>query len=227
MFSVIRSAALFSALALTTLQAHAGGVALGATRIIYTQGAPQVSLPVNNTDEKARFLIQSWVEDASGKKSSDFSVTPPLFAIEPKKENTLRISYTSARTLPTDRETLYWFNSKAIPQSSEDTRSMNTLQIASLSRIKLFVRPEGLQPKSVDAPQSLRFSRAGADLVIHNPTPYHITLVSLKDGGKDLPNTMVAPMSEARVKSPSPGTITFSTINDYGAITPSVTGQMK
>ncbi|ELE9247829.1 fimbria/pilus periplasmic chaperone [Enterobacter kobei] len=227
MLSAFRSGALLCALALTSLQAHAGGVALGATRIVYPQGSAQVSLPVNNTDDKARFLIQSWVEDSSGKKSSDFSVTPPLFAIEPEKENTLRISYTSPRALPTDRETLYWFNSKAIPQSSPETRGMNTLQVASLSRIKLFVRPEGLEPKPDLAPEQLRFSRSAGKLVIHNPTPYHITLVKLKDGAASLPNTMVAPKSEVSVDSSGSGAITFSTINDYGATTPVATGQMK
>ncbi|MGK3194895.1 fimbria/pilus periplasmic chaperone, partial [Enterobacter soli] len=110
MLSLLRIAALVSLTTLSSFQASAGGVALGATRIVYPQGSAQVSLPVNNTDEKARFLIQSWVEDANNKKTSDFSVTPPLFAIQPQKENTLRISYTGSKSLPTDRETLYWFN---------------------------------------------------------------------------------------------------------------------
>ncbi|HHA2288280.1 TPA: fimbria/pilus periplasmic chaperone [Enterobacter asburiae] len=227
MLTLLRIAALASLTAFSSFQASAGGVALGATRIVYPQGAPQVSLPVNNTDEKARFLIQSWVEDAAGKKTRDFSVTPPLFAIEPQKENTLRISHTGSTPLPADRETLYWFNSKAIPQASEETRSMNTLQVASLSRIKLFVRPAGLQPKPIEAPEKLRFSRSAGELVIHNPTPYHITLVSLKDGAAELPNTMVAPMSREAVKSPGSGPVTFRTINDYGAMTDTATGQMQ
>ncbi|MFZ5210258.1 fimbria/pilus periplasmic chaperone [Enterobacter kobei] len=212
---------------LSSFQASAGGVALGATRIVYPQGSAQVSLPVNNTDEKARFLIQSWVEDANNKKTSDFSVTPPLFAIQPQKENTLRISYTGSKSLPTDRETLYWFNSKAIPQASEELRNMNTLQVASLSRIKLFVRPAGLQPKPIEAPEKLRFSRSSGELVIHNPTPYYITLVSLKDGTAELPNTMVAPMSRETVRTSASGPVTFRSINDYGAMSETVTGQMQ
>ncbi len=47
---------------------HAGGVVLGATRVIYPQGNKQVSLAVTNTDEKALFLIQSWFTDSEGKK---------------------------------------------------------------------------------------------------------------------------------------------------------------
>ncbi|WP_447876723.1 fimbria/pilus periplasmic chaperone [Serratia fonticola] len=227
MFSLFRIASLAALLALASFQASAGGVALGATRIVYPQGAAQVSLPVNNSDEKARFLIQSWVEDANGKKTSDFSVTPPLFAIEPQKENTLRISYAGTTALPTDRETLYWFNSKAIPQSSESARSLNTLQVASLSRIKLFVRPANLQPKPIDAPQQLRFSRAGGKLVVHNPTPYHLTLVSIKDGSTELPNTMVAPFNTAAIPSTGNGPVSYRTINDFGAMTDPATGQMQ
>lgn len=226
MLSLFRNASLAALVTLTSFQASAGGVALGATRIIYPQGSAQVSLPVNNSDETSRFLIQSWVEDASGKKTAAFSVTPPLFAIEPQKENTLRISYTGA-PLPTDRETLYWFNSKAIPQSDEKSRTLNTLQVASLSRIKLFVRPAGLQPKPNDAPQQLRFSRAGGELVVHNPTPYHLTLVNIKDGSAGLPNTMVAPMATAAIPSTGSGPVSYRTINDYGAMTDPATGQMK
>lgn len=227
MFSLLRIVALVSLTTVTSFNVSAGGVALGATRIIYSKGTAQVSLPINNTDENAHFLIQSWVEDASGKKVNDFTVTPPLFAIKPQKENTMRINYTGRGVLPDDRETLYWFNSKAIPQAGEESRNQNTLQIASLTRIKLFVRPAGLELKSLDAPKQLRFSRGSNELLIHNPTPYHITLVSLKDGSKELPNTMVAPLSNIVVSSHGNGPVTFRTINDYGAMTEIVTGQMK
>lgn len=47
--------------------AYAGGVALGATRVIYPQGDKQVSLPLTNSSDSTNFLIQSWVSDAAGK----------------------------------------------------------------------------------------------------------------------------------------------------------------
>ncbi|EBL7063672.1 fimbria/pilus periplasmic chaperone [Salmonella enterica] len=222
---------IFSGLSLFSPLTHAasyGGIALGATRVIYPQGSDQVSLPVNNTDSKSVFLIQSWVENSDSKKSSDFVVTPPLFVIKPQKENTLRIMYMGPNNLPTDRESLYWMNVKAIPSANKDIKDKNTLQIAVLSRIKLFVRPKDLPMKSVDAPAKLRFHQSGDSLTIKNPTPYYLTLVQLHAGLTTLPATMVPPMGQSTVKLPqgSSGGITFQTVNDFGANTPKQTAVM-
>lgn len=122
--------------------ASAGGVALGGTRLIYPIGNNQASMPITNSDEKGTFLIQTWVEDSKEVKTSDFVITPPLFAIDPESENTLRIAYIGSKTLPNDRETVYWLNVKAIPAAKSPIKDSNTLQIAVLNRIKLFMRPK-------------------------------------------------------------------------------------
>ena len=92
--------------------AYAGGIALGTTRVIYPQGDKQVSLPVINSSTNNAFLVQSWVANADQSKSSDFILTPPLFVMHPKKENTIRIMYVGP-DLPTDRESVFYLNSKA------------------------------------------------------------------------------------------------------------------
>lgn len=200
----------------------AGGVSLGGTRLIYPAGSSQVSLPVSNSDDNAVFLIQSWVEDASGAKTSDFAITPPLFVIQPQKENTLRVMYISSKTLPADRESVYWLNVKAIPSSAENIKGKNLLQLAVLSRIKLFVRPKNLPMKSVDAPAQLRFHRSANQLTVKNPSPYYVTLVQFTVGGKKLPNTMVSPKDSLTIPVPdnAQGAITFQTVSDFGANTP-------
>lgn len=222
-FSLV--ALVLAGLAAPAAQAHTaanGGVSLGSTRVIYPQGASQVSLAVNNTDANATFLIQSWIENATESKSSDFVITPPLFVMKPQKENTLRIMYVGPNNLPADRESLYWVNVKAIPSAAKDAKGKNTLQIAVLSRIKLFVRPKNLSMASIDAPAKLRFHQSGSTLTVKNPTPYYITLVQVHAGTVILPTTMVAPMSQAELKLPAnaQGKITFQTINDYGANSP-------
>lgn len=231
MFTLTRMGSLCGAMALAGLglfssaaqAAGYGGIALGATRVIYPQGSNQISLPVNNTDRASVFLIQSWVENAAGQKSNDFVVTPPLFVIKPEKENTLRIIYAGDNTLPKGRESLYWMNVKAIPAANKDIQNKNTLQIAVLNRIKLFVRPKNLSMQSVDAPAQLRFHQNGNTLIVKNPTPYFITLVKLHEGSTDLPAVMVPPMDQAHVALPkgAQGKIMFQTVSDYGADTPS------
>lgn len=71
----------------------AGGIALGATRVIYPSAAKQTSLAISNSDTQERYLVNSWIENSAGQKEKTFIVTPPLFVSEPKSENTLRIIY--------------------------------------------------------------------------------------------------------------------------------------
>lgn len=77
---------LVAGLALAPLSsfAAAGGIALGATRVIYPEGASQTSLPVSNSSQNQRFLINSWVEDAEGNKTKSFIVTPPCLSVKQK-----------------------------------------------------------------------------------------------------------------------------------------------
>lgn len=200
--------------------AHAGGVALGATRVIYPAGDKQVSLSLSNSSDKDTFLIQSWVTSSSGNKSNDFVITPPLFVMQPKKENTLRIMYVGP-DLPTDRESVFYLNSKAIPSTDHLKAQTSSLQIATQSVIKLFVRPKNLPSLSIDAPKGLRCKLSGNKVIVTNPSPYYVTLVQFYVGGKKLPNSMVSPKNTLSVDIPENGgkKITFQTINDFGGNT--------
>ncbi|BDH47658.1 fimbrial chaperone protein [Salmonella enterica subsp. enterica serovar Choleraesuis] len=193
---------------------------MGATRVIYPLGDKQSSVSVNNSDKKSSFLIQAWVESPDQKKTSDIIITPPLFIINPNNENALRMVYTAENT-PDDRESLYWLNVKAIPSSNQqEVEGRNVLQLAILSKIKIFIRPRHLKMASVDAPSHLTFRREGNVLVINNPTPYFVTLVSISIGGKSVEPVMATPKGETRTNLVGgiSGTLKFSTVNDYGAV---------
>lgn len=75
-------------------------VALGATRVIYLANQKQVLLPVTNNDPASVYLIQSWIENAGDQKDTQFVITPPLFSMQGKKENTLRIINATNHQLP-------------------------------------------------------------------------------------------------------------------------------
>ncbi|HFO2180814.1 TPA: fimbria/pilus periplasmic chaperone, partial [Klebsiella pneumoniae] len=120
------------------------GVALGATRVIYPAGQKQVQLGVTNNDDSNTYLIQSWIENSENEKDGRFVITPPLFAMQGKKENILRIIDATNNQLPQDRESLFWVNVKAIPSMDKSKLSDNTLQLAIISRIKLYYRPAKL-----------------------------------------------------------------------------------
>lgn len=202
----------------------AGGVTLGATRIIYPADAAQTSISMANHSDTETYLIQSWVSDSQGKKSSDFIVTPPLFVSHAGKENALRIELVGKPTWPADRESLYYLNSKAVPSVDKSKLQGNVLQFATQSVIKMFIRPKGLPTNPSDAPASLQCSYSANSISVNNPSPYYVSMVSLTIDGKkiDVPSEMVAPKSSATIplsKGSSGGKLKFQTINDYGAVT--------
>ena len=222
-------ALLLSLLSTLPLCAQAGGIVLGGTRIIYPLDSRQQPVSVRNTDDKTTFLVQSWVEDATGQKTKDFVVTPPLYTGGPGNENMLRLVHTGG-DLPRDRESLYYFNAKAIP--SVDKKALegkSALILAVVTRVKLFVRPGGLKPRPEVAPAELRFRLNGQKITIHNPTPYYLTLTDIKAGKTPVADTMISPLSDVEVSVPMGAgrDITFSTINDYGGISTPQKGVMQ
>ncbi|MFP2309671.1 fimbria/pilus periplasmic chaperone [Citrobacter braakii] len=212
-------ALLLSAAVLLPQIASAGGIVLGGTRLVYPLEAKQTTLSVRNSSKETSYLVQSWAENAQGNKSTDFIITPPLYVSNPGDQNMLRVIF-SGPSLPQDRETLYYFNAKAIPSIDKSKmEGKNTLMLAAVTRIKMFVRPSGLKVPVEKAPSMLNFKRSGNQVQISNPSPYHITMVQVALDGRKVADTMVAPFStESLSASGSPRMLTYSTINDYGAV---------
>lgn len=200
----------------------AGGLSIQGTRIIYPLDSKLVSLSLKNSSDTDSFLVQSWVEDASGKKSDAFVVTPPLYLSGPRNENIVRIMYVSS-PLPTDREILFWFVAKSIPSIDKSKlQGRNMLLLTLASRIKLFVRPARLTSDRNAAPSALLFHQAGNQIEISNPTPYYLTLAEIQFNGKKREGVMVSPLGHSVLPfSGKKGTtITFRTIDDFGSLSP-------
>jgi len=197
-----------------------GGVMLGATRIVYPADATQASISLTSKSEKEVYLVQSWVSDSNQKKSADFIVTPPLFVSHPGKENTLRIERVSTASWPQDRESLYYFNAKSVPSAGPEGGAQNTLQFATQSVIKMFIRPKGLAVPPVRVPDMITCTYAGTDISITNPSPYYASMVGMKAGSEKIVATMVAPKSTqvVHVAKSAGAKLQFQTINDYGAL---------
>ncbi|MGN7975532.1 fimbria/pilus periplasmic chaperone [Serratia sp. 22264] len=200
-------------------------IALDRTRIIFDGSQQSVSLNVSNQNKQLPYLAQGWIEDEQGNKiQSPLTVLPPVQRIEPGKPSQVKIqALPVVKTLPQDRETIYYFNLREIPPKSTKP---NTLQIALQSRIKLFYRPTSIaMDKNAPPPQEqLTLSKQGDKYVVNNPTPYYVTLVDAaakKDGSgiKSFEPMMVPPkgnlpltVSVAAVGN-SP-VLTY--VNDYG-----------
>lgn len=197
----------------------ASGITLGGTRIIYPADASQATISLKNDSKTATYLIQSWVTTPDGNKTRDLIVTPPLYTSAPGNENMLRIMATGMRPAK-DKETLYYFHAKAIPSVAKKGQEDNSkgVVIATVTQIKLFVRPAGLKPVRAEAEKMLTFSRQGAQLRIHNPSPYYLTLTGIRVGAQPVADVMVPPHESVLTALPagSGSTVTWNSVNDYG-----------
>lgn len=203
--------------------ALAEGIQVGATRVIYEGDKNQASVPVSNPSQRA-YLIQSWVSKditSTGAMDTIFLTTPPLFKLEPKSSNNVRIVYNGA-TLPQDRESMFWLNIKAVPSTAKSEIGSNSLVLAVKTQIKLFYRPAGLSGNPMEAHKQLKFKTQNGKLTIVNPTPYNISFAELKINGLSVDDPVtVMPFSTYALnkKSTSGSTVTWQVINDYGGIT--------
>jgi chaperone protein EcpD len=221
--------------------AHASVIITG-TRVIYPAEEKEVTVKLNN-DGTVPALVQTWIDDGDSsteaqKKAMPFTLTPPVFRLDPAKGQTLRMMYTQD-PLPQDRESVYYLNVLEIPPRVQSDESRNILQMAFRSRIKIFFRPKGLEGDANEAPAKVIWSVVpaaagkGYALQADNPTPYHVnvTKTSISIGGKTYESApgMVAPFAkhsfalEGLTAQPSaPLRVQYETVNDYGAMVPSV-----
>lgn len=196
-----------------------GGISLGATRLIYPISAKQVSLPIINNSQKNRYLVNAWIDNENGEKTKDLLMTPPLFVSEAGTENTFRIIKV-ADNFPQNKESIYWVNVKTIPSVSKEVlENSNVLQLAILSRIKLFIRPNNLPYVSEDALKNIKFHGTADGIEIENLSPYFISFVNIKVDGESLPSKMAAPLEKTKLNSKKGRVISYQTVNDFGGIT--------
>lgn len=193
------------------------------TRLVFEESAPSVSVTVSNKNPQLPFIVQSWIENESGQKvTSPFMVLPPLQRIEPNESSVLRIVKLPQLALPADRESVFYLNIREIPPK---TQAVNSMQIALQSKIKLFYRPAAVKRErgeDLALGLELKIDPATRQLLVDNPTPFHITVVGLLAGPEKtrmpIETVMIAPRGHARFALTNTAftTLRVSNMNDFG-----------
>ena len=210
-----------------TTQANAA-IGLDRTRVVFDGGKDAVSMTITNNNSQLPYLAQGWIEDEQGNKiTSPLIVLPPVQRLEPGKKSQVKVQGLPAvKSLPQDRETVYYFNLREIPPRSD---KVNSLQIALQTRIKLFYRPAPIVPSQQERAepwqQKLTLTRAGDHYQVNNPTPYYVTLIdarSAKDAktASGFEPLMVPPKGSLKLGPTAAALGTrpwLSYVNDYGA----------
>jgi chaperone protein EcpD len=237
----IASAFVLFATALAMVPAHAG-VIIGGTRVVYPAQDKEVTIKLENKGAEPA-LVQAWLDTGDENATPDtvdvpFTLTPPMFRMEPGKGQALRMMYTQ-EPLAADQETLFWLNVLEVPPKPANAEGRNLLQFAFRNRIKVFFRPRNLPYGASEAPAKLSWRLVAAaagkqqELEVSNPTPYHVSFsaVALAAGDRTYKKSgaggaMVAPGASMRFAleglntRPAAAEVEFTSISDYGAQIP-------
>jgi len=199
------------------------------TRVVFNSGSIAESLSLVNS-EKEPVVVQVWTDKGDPTVNPDqvhtpVVINPPVFKMKPGEIRNIRLLLVSAGGLPQDRESVYWLNIYQIPPNTETQHKGEKKIVLPLKiRMKVFVRPEKIGELQENDAQKLQFridrESGNKTLLIQNPTPWHLTLSSLRSGKTALPGVMVAPFTSERVEIPADKTLAdkveYDVINDNG-----------
>ena len=219
-------------LALICINAVAG-ISLDSTRVVFSSADianGQLIGITSSATSSTPYLVKAQVlGDVNGNQiDTPFSLTPSLFRLDPGATNQLRILKTGSQVLTKNNESLFYLRVMALPAGKGNEFDSNaelggTIKVSVGSIIKLFYRPEGLSMTHQQAMSALQFSQQGQDLRVINPSPYYVTLTSIKVEGKAVSlsskqqNTMLSPFSQMIYTDTNVvGPVTWKAINDFG-----------
>jgi chaperone protein EcpD len=243
----------FGWLTLQALTAHAGVIIYG-TRVIFPAEQQEVVVRLENKGDRPA-LVQTWLDTGDARSTpataqTPFTLSPPIFRIEPNQQQALRLRYLG-ETAPNDRESLYWLNVLEVPPRSANSEQNNQIELAFRTRLRVFLRPPALPYPVASAPSKLQWQlvphEQGYALQATNPTPYHISLTSVdllsegrrfsKAPNKEANDSLLMPAGDVKrfalplLRDRPNGTpkVEFTTVSDFGAqvrhsasLTPSV-----
>jgi len=234
------NAKLFKVVAPLALAAQLGSasasVVMSATRLIYPADAREQTLQLTSQDDSPS-VMQLWVDSGDPESTpqnadAPFIVTPPVFRINPKAGQTVRLVFTG-KDLPQDRESVFYLNTLEIPSLNSTYADQNQMLVMLRNRLKIFYRPTGIEGSAQKAPEQLSFhleSEAGKwRLSANNASGYYISLIegSLVSGSHvaSFTPSMIAPHSgqswkveSAHIDDSTAVRVKVKYVDDYGAI---------
>ena len=204
--------------------AQPAGIKLSQTRVIFNNKDRNALTTIQNQGDNVYLVKASVLNDTRmNSEIPPFAVIPPLFRLEQRNQQTVRIVRQGTGQLPIDRESVFYLSFLAIPSTTESNDTDNRVAIGLQTVIKLFYRPERLTITAEQAAKKLTFRLSDKQLIAENPTPYYLTLGSLSSAGKPVSfgetGQMIAPFSQATYPFGSQDKdVTWTVINDYGGL---------
>ena len=204
-------------------------ITIDGTRIIFHSGAKSANVQLRNTTNQPA-LVQTWIDNGNEMEipkgdKIPFILNPSLTRVEAQKGQIIRIIPTNISSLARDRESLFWFNMLDIPPENEKLKNADKIKFNVRTRIKLYYRPTDLKISPIQAYTEIKFNLISEnEIIINNPTPYFITLLSLNQENKFISfldkAIILEPFQNKKINFNNPinefERISYSVMNDIG-----------
>jgi P pilus assembly chaperone PapD len=200
-------------------------ISLQSSRVIFHAEARQSEYLISNSYDYP-VLINSWVDDGNSTSPVKFKGAPVItypasFKISPHSVATIKLINIFPPLDHKNQEALFWLNVQVI--SPQKKGASDEVNVATLTKLKLFYRPQGLSVTPTEAVNKVTFvsSQGGATLKVMNPTPYYFTFKQIMVGSSVVSNGfMIAPgeMQEINLSAPvkEEQKLNYSLIDDDG-----------
>lgn len=200
-------------------------VVLNGTRVIVDGTKNEKTLQFTNSGDQPA-LVQIKAINLNDPSLPPFVALPQIFRIAPEAGQTVKINITD-NNLPQDRESLFYMEYTEIPSLKKGQEDKNKLYLIIKNRVKVIVRPNGLNFSMDNLKSALSYHIQGNDIVLRNVSPFYanIRAFSLVKGNNSVPwddAVTLAPFSEQRITLQSRSSLSGYAlkailINDFGA----------
>ncbi|SFN54905.1 fimbrial chaperone protein [Izhakiella capsodis] len=200
-------------------------VVLNGTRVIVDSPKNEKTLQFTNVGDQPA-LIQIQAINLNNHSAPPFVALPQIFRISPQAGQTVKLKVTESN-LPQDRESLFYLDYTEIPSLKKGQEDKNKLYLIIKNRVKVIVRPKGLNFSIDNLKSALSYHIQGHDIVLINASPFYanIRAFALVKGNKTVPwndAVTLAPFSEQRITLQSRSSLSGYAlnailINDFGA----------
>lgn len=195
------------------------GIQLNNNKFIYIENTKNERIEIKNTSDK-EYFIQSIVTQSNidNKEPAPFIISPPLFKLGANETFFLDIIKIDDINVK-EKESLYKINIKSVPIIKNKEEKENLLHVSLNMIYNLFYRPSKLSNKEKNYSNIVFSKNKNGYLIIKNPTPYYITLTSVKNNNINFieNSKIISPFKEYNTKiklSPS-STINYSIKNEF------------
>lgn len=217
---------ILSLIAVFLISTAQASVVLNGTRIIIDNARQEKNIRFTNSGHHPA-LVQIMPGNEENADRPPFVALPQVFRILPDAGQTVKIKITR-ENLPQDRESMFYLEYIDIPSVKKNDEDKNKLYLIVKSRVKVFVRPDGISPTVDKIREKLSFSLNGGDIIIKNRSPFYANIRSFSlQRGTEKVNfsdaVTIAPFSEANVSRKgkdstlSGWSIRALLINDFGS----------